>query len=214
MKHKKRAGGFTLIELLVVITIIGLLAGLAVPAIGRALDNAKQAADVVNARQLGIIFFSLANDEGGAYPVAGRDADGVRITTPVASTTDLFEALITDKDMNEPKVLIANGKTAYKGSLSTPNLTATNVGWDYVAGQTTSSDSNIPLFLSTGAFTDVAGLTATTIPDVSPSTTNAWGNKGVVVYTVGNSSFFVKARAGGKIDQLVETSPSGTFLKP
>jgi prepilin-type N-terminal cleavage/methylation domain-containing protein len=215
MKHIKRTRGFTLIELLVVITIIGLLAGLAVPAIGKALESAKQAKDVVNARQLGIILFSLANEEGGAYPVAGRDTDGVRITTPVGTSTALFEALIKDKDLSEPKILATNGKTDYKGNLgATISLKATNVGWDYTTELTTSSESNVPLLASTGAFNSVSGFTTNTVPDVSPSTTNAWGNRGVVIYTVGNSSFFVKARAGGKIDKLLETAPTGILLKP
>jgi prepilin-type N-terminal cleavage/methylation domain-containing protein len=209
MKNRLNRKGFTLVELLVVITIIGVLAGLAVPAIGKALDNAKQTADAANARQLGIILFGIANDEGGAYPVAGRDATtGVRITTPLGTSTALFNALMTDKELTEAKILATNGKTPYKGSIATPALVAANVGWDYTAGLTVSSDSNVPLILSTGAFTGGAYASAT-IPDVQPSTTNSWGNKGVVVYTVGNSAFFQKARAGGKIDKLVDVAPTG-----
>jgi prepilin-type N-terminal cleavage/methylation domain-containing protein len=214
MKHSNKRSGFTLIELLVVITIIGLLAALSSPAITAALNKAKQTADVANARQLGIVLFGIANDEGGVYPVAGRDSAGVRIPTAVSSSSDLFNALIQDKDLSEPKILATNGKNPYKGSLLTPNLTEVNVGWDIIGGQTTSSDSNIPLILSTGAYTDASGLTATSIPDVSPSTTNVWGNKGVVVYTVGNSAFFQPARTGGKIDALVDTAPAGDFLQP
>ncbi|NBT23799.1 prepilin-type N-terminal cleavage/methylation domain-containing protein [bacterium] len=68
---KLKANSFTLVELLVVISIIGLLAGLAVPAIQGGLDKAKQGVDVSNARQLGIIFFSEANDNNGMYRVNG-----------------------------------------------------------------------------------------------------------------------------------------------
>ena len=67
--RKLKANSFTLVELLVVITIIGLLAGLAVPAIQGGLDKAKQQVDVSNARQLGILFFNEANDNNGVYRV-------------------------------------------------------------------------------------------------------------------------------------------------
>jgi prepilin-type N-terminal cleavage/methylation domain-containing protein len=66
-----KANSFTLVELLVVISIIGMLAGMAVPAIQGGLDKAKQGVDVSNARQVGIIFFSEANDNNGTYRVNG-----------------------------------------------------------------------------------------------------------------------------------------------
>jgi len=213
MKHIKRTRGFTLIELLVVITIIGILAGLAVPAIGTALANAKQTADVVNARQLGIVLFSIANDEGGVYPLGPRDAtSGLRPTTAVATSTLLFNGLLADRDLSEPKILATNGKIPYKGSLATPTLAAANVGWDITVPLTTSSEAGVPLLASTGPFTNTSGFSAVTIPDVSPSITNVWGNKGVVIYTVGNSASFVKGRSGGRIDRIMETVPTGLTL--
>ena len=89
---KLKANSFTLVELLVVISIIGLLAGLAVPAIQGGLDKAKQGVDVSNARQLGIILFPEANDNNGIFRRATELTN-----TNVGSTMDVFKGLFADK---------------------------------------------------------------------------------------------------------------------
>ncbi len=59
---KKRCMGFTIIELLVVISIIALLIGILLPAVGKARDNARVAASRSNIRQLGVALNSYAAD--------------------------------------------------------------------------------------------------------------------------------------------------------
>jgi len=59
--------GFTLIELLIVITIVGLLAGLMVPAIARALDVADEVACASNLRQIGLATGLYLKDNGGRF---------------------------------------------------------------------------------------------------------------------------------------------------
>jgi len=62
---------FTLVELLVVISIIGLLAGLAVPAINSGLKSAKAGACLSNLHQIGVATVAYAADNNLKLPDAG-----------------------------------------------------------------------------------------------------------------------------------------------
>jgi prepilin-type N-terminal cleavage/methylation domain-containing protein/prepilin-type processing-associated H-X9-DG protein len=62
---------FTLVELLVVISIIGLLAGLAVPAINGGLKSAKAGACLSNLHQIGVATIAFAADNSFKLPNAG-----------------------------------------------------------------------------------------------------------------------------------------------
>jgi prepilin-type N-terminal cleavage/methylation domain-containing protein len=67
---------FTLVELLVVIVIIGLLAGLSVPVIGRALDSAADAEDLSKLKQIGTGISIFENENGGRLPCSDMNALG------------------------------------------------------------------------------------------------------------------------------------------
>ena len=62
---------FTLVELLVVISIIGLLAGLAVPAVNGGLKSAKAGACLSNLHQIGVATMAYAADNSFKLPNAG-----------------------------------------------------------------------------------------------------------------------------------------------
>ena len=80
---------FTLVELLVVISIIGLLAGLAVPAINGALKKAKSGACMANLRQIGLALITYATDsESGKFPESvGDDATWAKTVASYVNTT-------------------------------------------------------------------------------------------------------------------------------
>jgi prepilin-type N-terminal cleavage/methylation domain-containing protein/prepilin-type processing-associated H-X9-DG protein len=82
---------FTLIELLVVLAIIGVLAGLLLPTLGRAKEAARSAACLGNLRQVGIALQLYVQDNNNRLPVM-RDRlfdTNVAPSTNAMATIDL-----------------------------------------------------------------------------------------------------------------------------
>jgi len=150
--------GFTLIELLVVIAIIGLLAALAFPAFNKAMDSAHQATDISNVKQVGVTFFTYANDNDGNYPTTNTTA------------VDLFNSLTNGGYITTPSIVSSTGSTPMTPGSA---FVAANIGWGCAEGLTTSDNSGLPLVWSTGTTMTVNGSSL-----VIDATTNYWGKKG------------------------------------
>ena len=87
--------GFTLIELLVVISIIAVLAGMLLPAVGMVRDSAKLTKCQSNIRQLGMAQLAYAQDNDGLLP-----ADTPASWQPVDCWTIMIRPYIEDGSDN------------------------------------------------------------------------------------------------------------------
>ena len=105
--HRKTTAlsiAFTLVELLVVISIIGLLAGLAVPAISGGLKSSKAGACLSNLHQIGVATMAYAADNSFKLPDA--DGDGgiwpVKLATFISTGTKSKKSIFVCPGCEKP----------------------------------------------------------------------------------------------------------------
>ena len=72
----RRQKGFTLIELLVVISIIALLVGILLPALGAARRTAQNVQCLSNERQMGVAIFVYTEQNNGTLPFGSNNGGG------------------------------------------------------------------------------------------------------------------------------------------
>ena len=150
---KRNLSAFTLIELLVVITIIAILASVALPVYNGVTERANQTKDLSNAKQIAIALKLFAADNDGSFPVY-QDPDGKTgaITTANQAYRELFPNYLTSE-----AVFYVPGSAYTKvapdnnydpnptGGIYTKTLQVGENSFAYVTNLTETSNASFPL---------------------------------------------------------------------
>jgi len=180
MKVKKQLNkGFTLVELLVVISIIALLASVALPVMNSARLSAAVTTSTLQAGGIHKALMLYANDNEGAFPVAEN------------SSNDAFRKMFPDQLQEEKPFYVQNSAWHQSAGGKNDNDIGTKPDfaqclergenhWAYMSGLNTTSTSNLPLLAD--GFTEQKGQ----YTDVQTKKGGVWkGSKAIIVYVSG-----------------------------
>ena len=127
------AKAFTLVELLVTISIIGLLAGLSIPAIGAARASAAKGKDLSNVRQIAGCILAYSAELGGQLP--GPVNRGCRMPSKVTSSPDLWISTLLITNGFAPA-----GDAFWRAPLQNKNYQTDGIGVAYLVNSENHSD--------------------------------------------------------------------------
>jgi prepilin-type N-terminal cleavage/methylation domain-containing protein/prepilin-type processing-associated H-X9-DG protein len=115
---------FTLIELLVVITIIGILIGLLIPAIGATREAARRTKCASNIRQVGIAMQQFCDVHRGEFPETSHtnlDRSWIFTLAPFMQSVDAIRICPDDKKADE-RLKAKMSSYVMNGYLATPGI--------------------------------------------------------------------------------------------
>ncbi len=165
VKMFNKEKGFTLIELLIVIAIIGILAGILLPALSRARESGRRTACASNLKQIGLGLIMYSNENQETFPTtAGAYTAG----DAMSDFNELYPTYISER-----KVFRCPSDSIFVIPATNAGITANDAfdkdecsyGYDNTHGP--SDDSGVPIAGDRPA--NVAGATSTSGTNNSPN---------------------------------------------
>ena len=187
---KKTTSAFTLIELLVVITIIAILASIALPVFSSVTERANQTKDLSNAKQIGLACKVYAGDHDGKFPYQNGQVDPpTDIAAPGSGASNaVFASLIpgyipTEKIFYLAKSAWSSTVPDEKTATAADRLEAKTNNFAYMFGLTDTDNPSYPLIFD-------APMTGATTYSTNPATAGGvWkGKKAIVIHTDASGS--------------------------
>ena len=211
---KSQINAFTLIELLVVISIIAILAGIALPVFSQVQIKGAQTKALSNAKQIATALKLYAIDNSGQFP-SYTLMGGVPTSSPVTYSNTAFAQLIPDYVPSEDIFWLAKSAlcnpTGADDIIDNPpqdtpvqTLKAGECEWAYVLALNDTSNAALPVIAD--GFNQAAGHTYTTDQTLAGG---VWQGKQAVVVKVDTSAAVLKVTRSTYTVQGPNGSSSG-----
>jgi prepilin-type N-terminal cleavage/methylation domain-containing protein len=222
MKHQS-SQAFTLIELLVVISIIAILAGIALPVFSGVQERGQQTKALSNAKQIALACKLYAQDHDGRFPTKALDQNLDPTGADVTDSNTAFAQLVPDYVQTES--IFALGKSKWSDVTpdervdNPPQQNATETlkkgenHWAYVLNLTDTSNPAFPLIAD--GFVEGSTPGDPTYTDKEDQKGGVWrGKKAVVIRAdtsgtlenVDRATFTVQRRTSSGKDNLFKSS--------